>query len=170
MKFADIKIKKKMMFFTGAGVLQLFCLVSVALWTVRMFQQGLDAAVMEGRREALALNASAQADGIGVTVANAMLARQFNDGTRERIQAFRKQYLASFEELASLSNSDEDKQKRTAIEKTVRQWREADNALIQMMQAGNYAQGLTFIPRKLLHGWTSYGSNWTTTGTFGPRN
>ena len=146
MKFADITIKKKMMLLTGAGVLQLFCLVSVALWTVRTFHQGLEAAMMEGRREALALNVSAQADGIGVTVANAMLAHHFDDGTMARIQAFRKRYLASFEELSSLSNSAEGKQKRMAIEKTVRQWREADNALIQMMQAGKYDQASAFYP------------------------
>ena len=149
MKFANIKIEKKMMLLTGAGVLQLLCLVCVAFWTVRTFQQGLDANGKEGRRWALALDTSAQANAIGVTVANAMLARRFDDGAVERIRGLRKRYMAAFEELSTLSDSEEDKQKRAAIEKTLQQWREADNTLIQMMQAGKYAEAFTFYPKQV---------------------
>jgi len=150
MKLRDIKIGRKVAFLIGSSVLQLVCFGLVAYWALQTFNQGLEETRKEGRRSALGLQVSAHANTIGVVVANGMLANRFDDETMNRIAAVRKEYLACFDELSSLSRTAEGTRLRDGMEDTTRQWREADNILIQEVKAGRQAEALTTYHKKVL--------------------
>ena len=59
-------------------------------------------------------------------MANALLFKRFDAATKDRIAAFRKGYMADLDELATLSNSAEGKQRRETMVQTLTEWREAD--------------------------------------------
>ena len=137
MKLVNIKIREKMGLLMGASVLQLVCLAGVSLWTVQTLNQGLAEIREEGRKGSLALHTASQVNAIGVTVANGLLSRTFDEQTVNQVLTLRKEYLGYFEALSALSDSAEGKRRLQALEQLVQQWRDADNRLIRTAKAGN---------------------------------
>jgi hypothetical protein len=133
-KLANVKIGKKMGLMIGASALQVVCLTGVALWSVHTLNLGLDATRDEGRRGALALRISSHSNAIGVNFAAALAAKEFDADTLSRIAALRDERLAYFNELAALSNSDEDKHLRENILQTALQWKGANSNLIRAVK------------------------------------
>jgi len=142
MKLRDIKIGKKITILIGSSIIQLICFGLVTYWAVQTLNHGLEETRKEGRRGALALHVSAYANGVGVAVANGVLANRFDEEAMNRIVALRTEYLGCLEELASLSNSAVGKRKREAVWSTVLQWREVNNSVIQSVKAGHRAEAM----------------------------
>ncbi len=141
-QLANVKIARKLALLIGASVLQVACLTGVAWWGVHSLDTQMDHAKDEARRTALALRASSQVNALGVNVANALLARKFDAATMDRIAAFRKGYVADLDELATLSNSAEDKQRRETMAQTLTEWREADLKVIAGIEADKEAEAM----------------------------
>src|SRR6266545_1217906 len=142
MKLANVRIGQKMGLMIGASALQLVCLTGVAFWGVRTLDRAMDAAKDEGRRGALALSISSNANAVGMNVGSALLAKNFDAGTISRILTLRKEYTGYFEELATLSNTVEDKRHRETLLQTIQQWREANAGLIAAVQAGKQDEAI----------------------------
>ena len=150
MKLANITIGKKLGLLVGLSVLQLVSLAAVAWWAVQTLSQGLEATRKEGHREALALNVSEHLNAIGVSVANGILANQFDDNRTARILSLRKEYWGYLDELSALAVTAEGKRELQALEAAAQQWREGVDSVLQVEKAGRLAEANALYHRRLV--------------------
>ncbi len=138
---ANVKIGKKLGLLIGAGVLQVVCIAGVAWWGLHTLDTQAVAARQEARRTALALQISSDANAVTTHIAGALLARKF-DPRLEEIAALRKEYLADFAELATISASAEGKRRRESLEQIVTEWRQLNVTVVESLQAGRVGEAV----------------------------
>jgi methyl-accepting chemotaxis protein len=116
------------------------CLALMALWSVDAIDAAMKASESESHKVTLAGKISADLGGIAQRVATMTLSKLAGQESMAQLMAIRAGYLASFDELKSMADSEEGKRLLGQAEQAVSQWREADNRLIALLQARKPAE------------------------------
>ena len=139
-KLANVKIGKKLGLVSGCSALLVLCLTGVALWSVQAIHAAMTASQSESQKMTQAEKISADLGGIAQHVATMTLSKQAGQEMMAQLMVIRTAYLAAFEELKAMADSDEGKRLFGQAEQVVSQWREADNRLIALLQAHKPAE------------------------------
>jgi len=134
---SNIKIGRKLTLVFGGTVLLVLCLTALALWSVRAIHAAMKASERESHMTALAERIAGDVGAIAQRVATMTLAKEAVPGIMAQLLAKRADYLATFEEFRTMQVTEDDKRHLKEAEETATQWREADNRLIALLQAGN---------------------------------
>jgi methyl-accepting chemotaxis protein len=136
----NMRIRTKLGLLVCASLAEVLCVAGAAWWGFHTIENQMDATKKEARRGTLAGKIAFDTNAAAINVIGAVLDRKIDAETLNRIEGLRKEYLAGFNELASLHASAEGERRRLALHQTVTQWRELNNEVVRMLQTGKAAQ------------------------------
>lgn len=137
---SNLKIRTKITLALGTTVLLAICLALVAIWSVRAIHAAMTPSEAESHLTTLAERISSDVGAIAQRVATMTLSRQAGGETMTQLLAKRADYMKTFDEFRSLQVTEEDKVRLAVAEQAAKQWRDADNRLIELLQANQAAE------------------------------
>jgi methyl-accepting chemotaxis protein len=147
---SDIRIGRKIGIVLGGSILLVVWMAGLALWSVRAIEAAMKVAEKESRMTVLAQQISADVGAIAQRVATMTLSGRAGKETMDQLLARRASYLKTFDEFRSLQTTEEDKRLLRDAEQAATEWRDADNRLIALLQAGKAAEAARLHEREVV--------------------
>ncbi|MBZ5728842.1 MAG: MCP four helix bundle domain-containing protein [Acidobacteriia bacterium] len=149
-KLKDIKIGRKMGLLLGASVLQLVCVGGFALWTLHAIDRAVGEAQTQSDKQVRAQQILSGATRVFVFVGSSVISNQINREEQETAMAIRKEYRGSIDDLKAHAATDEGRRLMQQLDDTFAPWREADDRVLKLVQAGKRAEaGVAFQSQAL---------------------
>jgi len=133
----NVKIGKRLALASGVTVLQLACVAGLALWALNASNAAAAKAAFYANQMELAVRVDARISELALDMSNLPFSKQVSRDV-DRLMAVRKEYRASFDLLKTSATTDEDRDGLRKIEDVIVPWRDLNNQIIAVAQAGKH--------------------------------
>ena len=133
-RLSDIAIGEKLAIAFGGSIGLAACMMGVALWAIHSISATMKEAQRVGHATMLAEKVPAKVGAIAQRVATMVLAGEADPEIMAQLLALRRDYIAAFAELKSMTVSEEGGRLLGQAEAAATRWRQADNRVIALLK------------------------------------
>jgi methyl-accepting chemotaxis protein len=149
---SNTKIRKKLAIVAGGAILQVACMIGLALWAIGGMRTAGEQSDDEARLGALAASVSTNLQGVGVPVANLALSKHPGSDDRRAVVECGQQYLTLVRSIGLLIRTEEDRRLFGKLEQQGAALLETARRIVELTDSGggNEAERLyrtQFVPQ-----------------------